>query len=201
MQNKIKNIVFDIGNVIVRWAPYEVIGPIFAGENPQDLFQKMRPVWLDLNLGKITEQEAISLLAHQLNAPTAKLIQLFADFKEHQDLIPGSINLLQKLDKLGFSLYSITDNIKEIMQYHRTHSNFLSYFKGIIASCDIGIVKPDERIFRALLNKYKLDPAESIFIDDIAANVEGAKAIGMKAFQFTDSKSCEKMLISYGIEL
>lgn len=198
---KIKNIVFDIGNVIVRWEPYGVIKLNFPEDNPQEFFNKIRPVWLDLNLGKINEKEAIIIISKQLNISQIKMTKLFNELIRHQILIPESIELLKKLNMLGFHLYSITDNVREIMQHHRDNSNFLSYFKGIIASCDIGILKPDERIFKELLNRYQLDPAESIFIDDIEANVKGAKAIGMQAFQFIDTKSCIEDLIRYGINL
>ena len=57
---KIKNIVFYVGNMLVRLAPFEVINSVFPEFEPEDFYQKMRSIWIDLNLGKLTENEAIS---------------------------------------------------------------------------------------------------------------------------------------------
>ena len=199
MVTQIKNIVFDIGNVIVRWAPHEVVKSVFPDKDPEQFLKQIYPIWLDLNLGKFSESQAISMYHDQLDISKAKLSYFLDELKTSQKFIPGSIELLQKLYSLGFPLYSITDNVKEILAYHKAHSNFLHYFKGIISSSDVGIVKPDKRIFQYLLDKYELMADESVFIDDLVRNVEGAKSVGMQAFQFIDSESCEKELLKLGI--
>ena len=192
---KMKNIVFDIGNVLVRWAPLEVIKSVFPELEPKDFYRKMYPIWIDLSLGKLTEDEAIERYHKELGWPKDRLARLMLEFKLNQKPLDGSIELLDKLQKLGLNLFSITDNIKELMAYHRKNSEFPKYFKDIIVSAELGILKPDARIYRYLLDKYNLDPKESVFIDDVQANVEGAIAVGMKAFQFTDYASCEKQLM------
>ncbi len=201
MTSKIKNIVFDIGNVLVKWAPHELIKSVFPDRDPEAFLKQIRPAWIDLNLGKISEAQAIILYHKQLNLSKDELQCFMNEVRKNQTFIPGSIELLQKLYNLGFPLYSITDNIKEIMDYHKANSNFLQYFKGIISSSDVGILKPDKRIFQCLLDKYQLTAAESIFIDDLVQNVEGAKSVGMQAFQFIDAKSCEDELNKFGIKL
>lgn len=57
---KIKNIVFDVGNVLVRWEPFEVINSVFPEFEAEDFYRKIYPTWIDLNLGKLSEDEAIS---------------------------------------------------------------------------------------------------------------------------------------------
>ena len=71
----IKNIVFDIGNVLVRWDPYKVIKSVFPEHDPDVFYNLMRPVWLDLNLGKITETDAIDLYHQLYRIPKYKLFQ------------------------------------------------------------------------------------------------------------------------------
>nr|WP_316354646.1 HAD-IA family hydrolase [Candidatus Trichorickettsia mobilis] len=102
---------------------------------------------------------------------------------------------------LKINLYAITDNVKEIMEYHKIHSNFMDYFKDIIVSAEVGILKPDPKIYQHLLNKHNIDPFDSVFVDDLMANVESALSVKMHAFQFTDAKSCEEQLIKLGIKL
>ncbi|WP_316354648.1 HAD family hydrolase [Candidatus Trichorickettsia mobilis] len=63
---KIKNVIFDIGNVLVRWAPYEVIQAVFPEYVPKEFYQQIHPIWIDLNLGKLTEKEAIRIYQDQL---------------------------------------------------------------------------------------------------------------------------------------
>lgn len=191
---KIKNVVFDVGNVLVRWAPSEVIQVTFPEFEPKDFLQKMRPIWIDLNLGKLTEREAIDRYHKELGVSKERLLDFMLALKRHQEPLEGSVELLIKLQKLGVNLFSITDNVKEIMAYHRKFSKFPPYFKDIIVSADIEILKPDSRIYRHLLDKHNLNPRESVFIDDVLVNVEGAIAVGMNAFQFIDIASCEQSL-------
>ncbi|MGD0466378.1 MAG: HAD family phosphatase [Gammaproteobacteria bacterium] len=196
---KIKNVVFDVGNVLVRWVPYEAINKVFPGDDPIKLYEQLKPTWIDLNLGKLSEQEAILIYQNKLNVSEKQITQLMLELKTSQTLIPGSLELLHKLHAANIPLYSITDNIKEIIEYHWSHSNFLHYFKGIVVSAELGILKPDQKIYRYLLNKYNLHPVESVFIDDLIINVEGALSVGMQAFQFTDAVSCENKLIELGL--
>lgn len=195
MVNKIKHIVFDVGNVLVKWAPLEVINSVFPELDPKEFHQKMYPTWIDLNLGRLSENEAINQYHTNLGLSKERLSNFMHELKRHQQPLEGSIELLTKLQKLEFNLFSITDNVKEIIEYHRKVSKFPPYFKDIIVSADIGILKPDSRIYRYLLEKHNLNPSETVFIDDILINVEGAIAVGMHAFQFVDYDSCEKQLV------
>lgn len=195
----IKNIVFDIGNVLVKWAPYEVLSPIFPEQDEKELFEKMRPIWIDLNLGKYTETEAISLYHEELGLPKDKLQKMMYEFKVRQTPLPGSIELLQRLSDLEFNLYSITDNVRELMEYHRRNSEFIHFFKDIIVSADIGVLKPDSRIYEHLLKKHNLVAKECVFMDDLEVNVEGAKSVGMHSFQFFDTNQAIKELSKLSI--
>ena len=196
---KIKNVIFDFGNVLVRWVPYEVIKLVFPEYDPVQFYEQIRPVWVDLNLGQLSIKEAIIIYQNKLNISEKQITRLMHELTISQTPISNSLELLHKLYAANIPLYSITDNIKEIIEYHRIHSNFLHYFKGIVVSANIGVLKPDQKIYKYLLNQYNLNPTESVFIDDVAANVEGALSVGMHAFQFIDAKSCENKLIELEI--
>lgn len=199
--SKINNIIFDIGNVLVRWQPFEVIKQVFPKTDPKEFFKLMYPVWQDLNLGKLSIEEALIIYTGELQISQQQITALLYQLQKHQVLIPDSIELLKNLSKQEYELYSITDNIKEFVEYHRTHSNFFHYFKDIIVSADVGILKPDKRIFQHLLDKHQLIPNECIFIDDIEKNVEGAKEVGMHGIVFTDPYSCKEELTKHGVKL
>lgn len=197
----IKNIIFDVGNVLVRWAPYENISRIFPNVDPNIFFKNMQECWIDLNLGKRSMDEAIIIFAKANDVTVQEMSLLIKDVMESQTPIPGSIDLLKKLQALGLNLYSITDNIKELIEYHKQKSEFPKYFKDIIVSADLGILKPNPEIYKHLIDKHHIIPSESVFIDDIIANVDGAISVGMHAFQFIDTNQCEQQLTALGIQL
>lgn len=196
----IKNIVFDIGNVLVRWDPYKVINSVFPENDPDVFYKLIRPIWLELNLGKITECDAIELYHQIYKIPKHKLEQFMLALKIDQTPISGTVELLDSLCQLNYSLYSITDNIKELLAYHRKHSNFLHRFIDVISSADIGFLKPHPNIYRCLLDRHQLIPQETVFIDDLAINVEGATKLGMHGIQFLDIESCCAELNALGVQ-
>lgn len=196
----IKNIIFDVGNVLVKWQPQNVIQRVLPETDPKKFFDEIRPIWLDLNLGKLTEAQAINILHKQLNLPEKQLGQLLLGLKVHQTPIAGSIALLKKLKLAKYNLYAITDNIKEIIAFHHNNSDFLRFFIDVIVSADLGILKPSPDIYLHLLNKYHLNPTKTVFIDDVPQNIEGAKKVGMHGILFTNTKACETELIRLGIQ-
>ena len=196
-----KNIVFDMGNVLVKWSPKDIIETVFPGQsNAQDLAQKFfkAPVFYDLNLGKVTEQEAAKIYSQDLGLPIHIVETVLIAAKESLTPVEGSFELLEDAYNAGIPLYSITDNVHEFIQYLKEKYTFFDKFKGVIVSAEVGILKPCEKIYHCLLDQYNLIPQETVFIDDIAKNVEGAEKVGMKAIQFTDAATCRQKLIDLG---
>ena len=193
----IKNIVFDIGNVLLKYDPQSVVVKNFPNEiDSLSLTTKIfkSQIWYDLNLGKITEEEAIGLYVQSLNIEKNKIAKVMHDIKHSLVPINGSIELLDNFFNRGFSIFSITDNVKEIVQFLRTKYDFFQKFKGIIVSAEVGFLKPDEKIYRCLLEKYNLKPKETVFIDDVIQNINGVTKIGIHGIHFTDIESCKLAL-------
>lgn len=197
----IKNIIFDIGSVILRWEPYEVIKEVFPDKNPKDFYLRTIPLWIERQSNKLNEEEAICLYARNLNVSKNKISELFLKYRTHQTETPGIVELLRQLHKMNFQLYSITDNVRESVDYYRSNLEFVSYLKDIIISGDLGISKADSRIYSHLLNKHALQASESIFIDDLKINVEIAKSLGMKGIVFSNIQSCINELKEHKIKL
>lgn len=199
----LKNIVFDIGNVLVQWSPINIITTIFNNSSDAEgLAQKFfkSPIFYDLNLGKVTEEEAISLYSHELDLPNHIVKEVFKVAKESLIPLEGSFELLEDAYQSGIPLYCITDNVKEIVTYLKQKYSFFDKFKGVVVSAEIGVLKPSAKIFQTLLDTYSLIPQETIFIDDVLANVEGAQKVGMQAFQFTDALNCRQELVHLGFK-
>ncbi len=188
----IKNIVFDIGNVLVRWQPTTVVESFFPQADAEQLTRLLfkSPDWLDLNRGKMTEAELIARQHKKLDIEVIKLQQLMQAIKESMLPIDQSFELLQHLSQLKYPLYALTDNVREIVNYLRKRYHFWDLFQGVVCSAEVGYLKPMPEIYQVLLSTYSLLPQETLFIDDHLPNVEGAKAVDMASFQFFNVQQC-----------
>ena len=199
----IKNIIFDIGNVLLRWSPIDIIKKTFPTHpDHETLTAKIsrEQLWYDLNLGIITEEDAIEQYHEILQISKPKLIELMLNIKESLTPLPGSLELLDKLYHAKLPLYSITDNVREIVEYIKNKYDFWPKFKGVVVSADIQVLKPAREIYMHLLDNYNLNPGESIFFDDLEPNVKGAREVGMHSEVFTNAYECEQVLKKLGVE-
>ncbi|MDA0129541.1 HAD family phosphatase [Vibrio sp. MarTm2] len=202
--SKVKNIVFDIGNVVVRWSPLEIVRLTFG--NIDSLEEKARlifqsPTWLDLNKGVLTESEAKAQYQALLGFTDLECERLFYYVKRTQILIHGSVELIQCCKSAGYRVFALTDNVHEIVVHLKDTYNFWPLFDGAIVSADFGLLKPQPEIYQSLLSHYDLEASETVFIDDMAHNVEGAESVGIQGIQFENAHQCELALLSKGVEL
>jgi len=200
---QINNIVFDIGNVMVVYNPSQVVTRLFPNHKDTQLLTQQifkSQIWLDLNLGKCTEQEANIQYNAWLGIEIAQLELLMQKIKESLVPVAGSFELLIKLHKANIKLYALTDNVQEIMVHLRNRYNFWNYFSGVVVSAEVKALKPAKEIYLHLLDSYRLNPQDVVFIDDLPRNIEGAKALGMHGIVFKDALSCESELKNLGIK-
>ncbi|KEI71254.1 HAD family hydrolase [Endozoicomonas elysicola] len=198
----IKNVVFDIGNVLVRWSPLEIIRLTFGeSEHHRDLLKTLfqGQVWLDLNKGLMTEAEAKIQYQQAFGFSPAECDRFFYYVKQTQILIYGSLDLLNRIKKAGYRVYALTDNINEIIEHLKSTYDFWPLFDGVTVSAEVGLLKPQPEIYFSLLSQQELLPSETVFIDDMPYNVEGARGVGMFAIQFNHALQCEKELKELGL--
>ncbi|MFM2483688.1 HAD family hydrolase [Celerinatantimonas yamalensis] len=200
----IRNIVFDIGNVMVRWSPLEIIRLTF-GEQVDgaslaaNIFQSS--LWLDYNRGVYTQLQVRQQLQEQMNFSDDELNRLFYYLVNSQILIYGQVDLLKRLHQAGYQLYTLTDNVPEIVSFIKQRYDFWPYFHGEVVSADVGCLKPDPVIYQYLLNTYQLNPAESVFTDDLMANIQGCQNAGMHGIHFRSSTQLETDLRALGVQM
>ncbi|WED20857.1 HAD family phosphatase [Vibrio sp. JC009] len=200
----IRNVVFDIGNVVVRWAPLEIIRLTFGdSESVEDqaksIFQS--ETWLSLNKGLISEYEAKAQYQETLGLTELECEQLFYYVKQTQILIYGSVDLIKRCKSAGYRVYALTDNVHEIVSYLKQTYTFWPLFDGATVSAEVGLLKPQAEIYQSLLSQYDLKASETVFIDDMPYNVRGAESVGISAIQFASASQCEQALTSLGVQL
>lgn len=189
----IRNIIFDIGNVVINWEPVSVVKSFFPERNDTILLSAQlfsSTHWIDLNEGKISQDTLLSLYEHELNLDKAILSQLMIKLEESLTLVDKMETLLFDLSDKGYSLFALTNNTIQLMRFLRERYSFWSLFKETVVSAEIGIRKPDPAIFKYLLDKHALNPNETIFIDDHKPNTKIAEELGMNGINFINYSQC-----------
>ncbi|MCL9783711.1 HAD family phosphatase [Vibrio sp. S4M6] len=201
---EIKNVVFDVGNVLVRWSPYEIVRLTF-GEDVEatDMAKRifLSDIWSSLNKGEMTETQAISRYEERLGLKKETLEVLFYYIKESLIPIYGMYELLCKLKESGYKIFALTDNVVEIVDFLQDRYEFWQKFDGAIVSAEVGCLKPSAEIYRKLLETYQLDGKETVFMDDVLANVKGAQDAGIHAIHFKNLFQCRQELADLSVDI
>lgn len=202
---KIKNIIFDVGNVIVRWSPLHIVKSTFPEHQShqhqlfiEEIFKS--DIWIQLNLGQISEEEAKLKFISRIDLLDVKRAdELFNYIKSTQELIPGTTDIIEILHKNGYQLFALTDNVKEIVDHLQNKYDFWKYFIHTTVSAHVGLMKPNREIFDYTIQKNNLLPHETLFIDDHLPNTTTASMLGLHTILFSDSISCLNELDQLGI--
>lgn len=199
---QIKNVIFDIGNVVVRWSPLEIIRLTFGDHidtpaKAREVFQ--HSIWMDLNKGRLTEDQAKQAYQQQLNFSELESEKLFFNVRQTLTPLYGSQQLIERLKQAGYGVYALTDNVTELVDYLKQQYDFWPLFDGATVSADVDMLKPQAEIYHHLLQSNNLVGEECIFLDDMPHNVEGAKAVGIDAIQFAHAHQAEQELKERGL--
>jgi putative hydrolase of the HAD superfamily len=187
----VRNVVFDFGGVLVRWAPREVVASLFEPSVHDRLMQEsfQHADWLEVDRGTFNEASVSARVADRTGLPHASIAELLKRARESLTPLPESIALLRQLAGMkGVHLFGLSN----------MHGDTFRYLQGrfdIVISGDIGLLKPDRAIFEHLTARFKIDPAESVFIDDSLPNVEMAREHGLRGIHFSAAAACAAELL------
>ena len=195
-------VIFDVGNVLLRWDPAPLIDEL-AGSRALGDFIRNHVITHDWNLALDAGGrwgEACAALA-EAYPDHANLIHTFNDRWEETilGLVEGTPQIVEQLHADGVPLYALTNFSSEKFWLTRPKYAFFDRFRDILVSGDEGLVKPDPAIFLRLMERNDLDPAACVFIDDNLGNVEAANALGMAAIHFTTAEDLASALAGLGL--
>jgi 2-haloacid dehalogenase len=183
-------ILFDLGAVLVDWNPRYLYRPLFKGDETamEHFLAEIAPPWwnLEIDAGKTFDQAVAERIA--VHPGHAEMIALWRDGWETmlQDEIGGSVDILGELRNRGHKLHALTNWSAETFPIARRRFEFLKWFENIVVSGEVGLAKPDPRIFALAIERCKLDPTRTVFIDDSLKNVEAGCNAGLHALHFRD---------------
>jgi FMN phosphatase YigB (HAD superfamily) len=186
----ITTIVFDLGNVLLSFKPEEFFtnngyNEALKNQIINDIFKSKE--WLLLDNGDITTEEAIIRLSERSMLSRQYIASVFNLRTKIMFPLDGNLRVLPGLKKRGFKLYYLSNFPEDIFDEVYNRYSFFSYFDGGIISAKVNTSKPDENIFRILIEKYSIKTSECLFVDDSEINVRAAESIGIKGLHLNNS--------------
>ena len=196
-------IVFDLGGVLLDWNPRYLYRRLFDGDETameRFLAEVCTMEWHHAHdLGVPTERTCAALA--QAHPEQAELIWAWS--KRSEEMIAGPIDgtvaILSELKSAAVPCYALTNMERETYPLRRERFDFLSWFDGTVVSACEGVAKPDPEIFELLLERFDLDPAKTIFIDDSAVNIKAARSLGIQAVEFDSPDQLRRVLQDAGL--
>ncbi|HKR76279.1 MAG TPA: HAD family phosphatase [Rhodanobacter sp.] len=197
-------VVFDLGGVLIDWNPRYLYRRLFDDEAAMERFlsEVCTSAWNEQQDAGRPWREAVDSLSAQF-PQHAGLIAAYRDGWRDMlgGVIQGSVDLLAELKARGVRLYALTNWSHETFPLAKEIGmfDFLHWFEGIVVSGEERLVKPDPRIYQRLFERYAIDPARTIYIDDARRNVDAAVALGMHAWWFRGPEGLRGWLASHGL--
>jgi HAD superfamily hydrolase (TIGR01509 family) len=195
----VRNVIFDLGGVVLDWNPDRIVAGIVPEPGLQSAYRQSlfgHADWGEFDRGTVTEAELIERLALRLGRSPE-------DWKATLDAIRHSlvektdtVKLIRALRRRGISLYCLSNMPVDVYTHLKIQHTFWDAFSGIVISGEVKMMKPEPEVFHHLLSTFGIRAEDSVFIDDLAANVEAARQTGMQAILFKDAGQCEQELAS-----
>jgi 2-haloacid dehalogenase len=195
-------VVFDIGGVLLDWDPRYLYRTLFDDEAAMERFlaEVCTPDWnTALDAGR-PFAEAVAELSGMFPGQRELIGAYDTRWPEMvRGSIEDSVAILAELCERRVPVYALSNWSAEKFRLMRDRHEFLGWFDGLVISGEVHMVKPDPQIFEHLLSTFALTPSQTVFIDDNAANVDAAGALGMTAIRFTSPPDLRRELESLGL--
>jgi len=192
----IKNIVFDIGEVLLSFRPRDYLQEKYGPGEKTDRLEGIifqGKYWEQLDRGIITSEEAKSQLKKEFTQYSKEIEDILEDWPQILKPLPAS-DLIKPIKQKGFILFFLSNFHIRAWQIVREKFDFFSVFQGGVISAEEGLLKPEEEIYLKLLDTFSLKAEESLFIDDRPENIEAAEKIGFSTHRYLEIKGLKKEL-------
>ncbi|MBQ8278296.1 MAG: HAD family phosphatase [Roseburia sp.] len=201
----IKNIVLDVGRVLVAWQPKQKwrewgFSDEIVAEFSEKLFDS--GVWNEADRGVLSDDEFYALAAKQVPQYEKELRYFWEYIDEAIWQLPYAREWIRGMKDAGYQVYILSNYGNWTYEKTREKAlNFLDDVDGAIFSYQVKQIKPNPDIFQTLFEKFSLKPEECVFLDDLPANIEGAKEAGMHGIVFTELEDALSELEKMGVEI
>jgi putative hydrolase of the HAD superfamily len=199
----VKNIVFDFGGVVFRWQPHELMRRTLPAHAPDDasahalverFFENYRGDWGQFDRGTIAVPELAGRIATRLGLSVGEVLAVIDAVPAELQPQAGTVDLLHRLHANGHAIYYLSNMPAPYAEFlERGHPFFERFTDGVFSS-RVHLNKPEPEIFELAIRRFGIDPARTVFIDDMVGNVQEARAQGWQAIHFMNAAQCEAEL-------
>ena len=197
----INTVIFDIGMVLVyfRWKElYAQLG--FENEKFDKIANATvyNPWWNEFDKGGMSLEEIIDKFAERAPEYKEDIARIYDYKEEFVELYDYAIPWIRDLKKRGYKVYVLSNWSEPVYEANKdTHLRFLKEMDGGILSFREGMIKPEQKIYKLLCDRYHIQPEEAVFLDDNAENVKGARGFGLHAIHFQTYEQAKDELEQY----
>lgn len=185
----IDTIIFDIGNVLLDFDYMGIFRSLFDEETAQTIANisvRKLDVWLEMDRGVLSYDEAVALVIQGAPQLEKEIRLAVKELYERVEAYPYATEWVKSLKEQGYRIYILSNYGEKPFAASKARMPFLDYVDGTLLSCQVQDVKPSAAIYRALCDRFQIDPGKAVFIDDSPLNIAGAKAFGLHTILFTD---------------
>lgn len=188
----IKNIVFDMGKVLLHYDAGRASGYFVEDEAERKEVETsvfVSPEWIFLDMGVISEEEALLRMQNRLGSPHAKEMARLCMEHWHEHCmweVQGMRSLIKELKERGFGIYLCSNASLRLLSCYLELIPGIEWFDGVLFSAEVQCIKPQKEMYNHLFERFQLKPEECFFIDDLQLNIDGARACGMDGYCFVD---------------
>ncbi|MCC8126042.1 MAG: HAD family phosphatase [Clostridiales bacterium] len=187
----IKNIVFDMGKVLVDYDAKRVLTQYIDSEEDQylvclALFSSGE--WTLLDMGVLSHRQALTQVCGRLPQRLHEAAALcLANWHKYNMWPMAEMEpLIRQLKARGYRLYICSNASSRLLDCYEKVIPAIECFDGILFSAEVKCIKPQKEIYQHLFERFNLDPSECFFIDDLQLNIDGARVCGMDGYCFAD---------------
>ena len=196
----IRNIIFDVGKVLVSYEPEEMMRKLgYTEEQIQIVNAAMfcNPLWDEADKGIRSSEEYYKAFLNQ-NPEHKDIIQkAYEHIGDCIELLPHAMDWILEMKQRGYHVYILSNYSEYTFEVTKEKLAFLSLMDGIVFSYNTKMGKPDEGIYKKLISEFFLEEEESVFIDDRRENIEAAESLGIKGIQFFNYPQAKAELNTY----
>lgn len=192
----VKNIVFDIGNVLATFKPKDFLMDIFKDAKLADQFFEVffTKLWHEYDQGLYTKEQMIQKGLQKMPDQKEKIKNMMDIWTSYVVGIQKNIDLIHIYQKKGYKVYILSNIPEDSYIYLKEHYNFINQVDGGIYSYQHKLIKPDVEVFEVLLDQYDLKANECIFIDDKKENIRAAERLGFYTIWLKDHAKLATLL-------
>jgi putative hydrolase of the HAD superfamily len=200
----LRNIIFDIGNVLLLFKPEEFLLRFTDDHEMINFFINnitRSQLWLELDRGNISVKSARNDFLQKFPERKTIIDLFFENWMEIFVPIQENVKIIQDLKKKEYDCYYLSNFIREAYEFVIKKFEFFNFFNGGIISAYVKAIKPEIEIFTYLLEKYELNPEECVFIDDVYGFLRPARKLGFKTIQYVPNFDLRQELNNLGIDI